>query len=662
MKFDIKSLTLDEKLQLLTGKDVWRLETANGKLPEIFLADGPHGLRMHDVTKEGLPVKPATAMPTLSSLANTWNVELAYLQGATIAEDCLENNADVLLAPGVNIKRTPLCGRNFEYFSEDPFLAGALAKAYIQGVQSKGVGTSLKHFYANNREYDRFYQTSELDERTAREIYLPAFEMALEAEPWTVMCAYNPINGIWASENKKALDGLLRHEFGFSGLIMSDWDAVHNSWRAVKATLDLRMPYQKAAYDELKKGYDNGWITEEEIDARVEKILELIEKAQHKKAITTTKEQRHENALTIAREGVVLLKNDDEILPLKGGNIIVGGYFQEDQAYGGGGSAFVTTLYKTKSLPVLLAERIGATAQVSASKTNLWNTFNTMNIKALYREADAADTVVLCLGTGKLLECESFDRTTLRLSPSQEEYILNVAKRNKNVIVILYAGSAIDVSPWIDKVKGVVLAGYLGEASQEAVADVLSGKVCPSGKLNETFPLCLEDTPTGDRHGDGFCERYDEGIFIGYRWFEKHEIAVQFPFGYGLSYAKFEYSDLQLNKLGETDYEISYLVKNVSNVDGKEVSQVYVRDLAAMVSRPEKELKGFAKTQLKAGEEKRVTVKLNARSFAYYSVNLGKWYVENGTFEILVGASSQDIRLKEKLFINLPENEQFSNE
>ena len=660
MKFDIKTLTLDEKLQLLTGKDFWRLETANGKLPEIFLADGPHGLRMHDVNKEGHPVIPATAMPTLSSLANTWSVELAYLQGSTIADDCLENGADVLLAPGVNIKRTPLCGRNFEYFSEDPFLSGMMAKAYIEGVQEKGVGTSLKHFYANNREYDRLYQTSELDERTAREIYLPAFEIALEAEPWTVMCAYNPINGIWASENKAALDDLLRKEFGFTGLIVSDWDAVHNSWRAAKSTLDLRMPYRPSAYEELKKGYENGWLTEEEIDARVEKILVLMEKAQNKKTVTTTKEQRHENALQIAREGIVLLKNEDDLLPLKGGNILVEGAFKEGQAFGGGGSAYVTTSYKTESLPTLLAARIGETAQVTASQAWLRGTNNNYHIKSFYQKADFADAVVLCLGTGKEIECEGYDRTTIRLSPTQEEYILNVAKRNENVVVVLYAGSAIDVSLWVDKVKAVVLAGFLGEACQEAVADVLSGKVCPSGKLNETFPVCLEDTPTGDRHGDGFCERYDEGIFVGYRWFDKHDLAVQFPFGYGLSYAKFEYSDLQIKKLGETDYEISYLVKNVSGVDGKEVSQVYVRDLAAMVSRPEKELKGFAKTTLKAGEEKRVSVKLNARSFAYYSVPLKKWYVENGDFEILVGASSRDIRLKAKLSIELPENEQYS--
>jgi beta-glucosidase len=291
MKYDIKNLTLDEKLRLLAGKNNWQLSNANGKLPDVFLSDGPHGLRMHDFEKN--ETKPATAMPNLSVLANTWDTELAFLDGATIADDCLQEGADVLLAPGVNIKRTPLCGRNFEYISEDPYLAGVMAKAYIEGVQSKGVGTSLKHFCANNREYDRFYQSSDVDERTLREIYLPAFEIAVEAKPWTVMCAYNPINGIWASENKWLLQDVLRGEFGFDGLIMSDWNAVHNSWRAAKAGIDLEMPFREVAFEELKKGYENGWLTEEEINARVEKALELMEKCTTlKKEITTTKEQR----------------------------------------------------------------------------------------------------------------------------------------------------------------------------------------------------------------------------------------------------------------------------------------------------------------------------------------------------------------------------------
>ncbi|MBQ8406855.1 MAG: glycoside hydrolase family 3 protein, partial [Clostridia bacterium] len=279
MKYSVKDLTLEEKMKLLVGRDCWRLENANGKLPDVFLSDGPHGLRMHDIqTNE---TKKATAMPNNVVLANSWNVDLAYLSGETIADDCIEKGADVLLAPGVNIKRTPLCGRNFEYFSEDPYLAGYMAKSFIEGVQSKGIGTSLKHFCLNNREYDRFYQSSEVDERTMREIYLPAFEIAVQAKPWTVMCSYNLVNGVWASENKWILKEILRDEFLFDGLIVSDWCAVHSSFRAVKATLDLEMPYRKGAYEELKGAYEKGLVTEEEIDARVEKILCLMEKTQN---------------------------------------------------------------------------------------------------------------------------------------------------------------------------------------------------------------------------------------------------------------------------------------------------------------------------------------------------------------------------------------------
>ena len=660
MKYDIKNLTLDEKLRLLAGKNNWQLSNANGKLPDVFLSDGPHGLRMYDF--EQGKTKPATAMPNLSVLANTWDTELAFLDGATIADECLQEGADVLLAPGVNIKRTPLCGRNFEYISEDPYLAGVMAKAYIEGVQSKGIGTSLKHFCANNREYDRFYQSSDVDERTLREIYLPAFEIAVEAKPWTVMCAYTPINGIWASENKWLLQDVLRGEFGFDGLIVSDWGAVHNSWRAAKAGIDLEMPFREAAFDELKKGYENGWLTEEEIDARVEKALELMEKCTtQKKEITTTKQQRHENAVKIVKEGVVLLKNEDNILPLKGGNIMVGGPCSFTPCYGGGGSALVTSEYQGKGLAELLGETMGDKANVTHTHFACGTDYNHMfHSRNAYVQAYKSDVVVLCVGNSKVVESEAHDRENIRLSNVQEDLILNTAKVNPNVVVVLNVGSAVDMSAWIDSVKAVVLLGFSGEGGQEAIADILTGKACPCGKLAETYPLSLDDTPAQDYRGNGFYERYSEGIFVGYRWYDATETDVLFPFGHGLSYAQFEYSDMQVEKLSETDYEVSFNVKNVSNVDAKEISQVYVRDVFAMVPRPEKELKGFVKTALKAGESKRVSVKLNARSFAYYSIPLKKWYVENGDFEILVGASSRDIRLKEKLTIELPENEQWT--
>lgn len=664
MKYDLKSLTTEEKLRLLTGKDSWRTYDANGKVKEIFLSDGPNGLRKVAKNPETGEEKTlaATAMPTISVLANSWNRDLAYLDGKTIANDCIEKGADILLAPGVNMKRTPLCGRNFEYASEDPFLAGTMAKAYIEGVQSKGIGTSLKHYCANNREYDRLYQTSEIDERTLREIYLPAFEIAVQAQPWTVMCSYNPINGVYASENRYLLEDVLRDEFGFNGLIVSDWGAVHSNFRRVKAGLDLEMPYTEQSYSDLQAAYDKGLITDEEVDACAARVLELLEKTDNdQKTIDFTPEQRHENAVTIAKEGIVLLKNAENILPFKKGNILVSGNMAENPPVGGGGSAFVYTEYKQKNLAALLSEKLNGNAEVKYNgETVFYGGGNAFHVKATYQKAYEADAVVLCVGTDPSLESESFDRYSLKLPHVQEEFILRTAEVNENVVVIVYAGSAIDMSAWIDKVKAVVFAGFAGEGVNEALAAVLSGETVPSGKLAETFPLSLADTFTGLQVGNGFSEWYNDGIFVGYRYYDKMKKEVLFPFGHGLSYADFEYSGLDIKKLSETDYEISYNVTNVSETAAKEISEVYVKDVFAMVLRPEKELKGYSKDLIEAHETKRVTVKLDARSFAYYNTSMKKWHVENGVFEILIGASSRDIRLKGKINIELPETTQQS--
>ena len=451
--FDIKKLTLDEKIRLVAGKNNWQLSTANGKLPQVFLADGPHGLRKVSVEKlaQGVPEKQATykttAMPNISVLSNTWSVETAFLDGETIADDCLEYGADILLAPGVNIKRTPLCGRNFEYFSEDPYLSGHMAKAFIEGVQSKGIGTSLKHFCCNNREYDRWTRNSEVDERTLREIYFPAFEIAIEAKPWTIMCSYNPVNGVYASENKKLLDGVLRKDFGFDGLIMSDWNAVQQSARAIKNTLDLEMPYRPEAYTEIKQALDDGYLTEAELDRAVLQVLKLIEKAQtSKKSITTTKDERHKNALAIAREGITLLKNEDGILPLKGGNIFVSGAFAYYPPVGGGGSAQAQTDYQMKPLFEEITARLDGKGKAYTGKgvassspfTYAWT------MKADLPESYRADTVVLCVGTNDTIESENYDRFSIRLSKQQENYILETAEVNPNLIVVLFAGSVID--------------------------------------------------------------------------------------------------------------------------------------------------------------------------------------------------------------------------
>ena len=646
---DIKTMTTAEKIRFLTGKDAWCTWGAEGKIPEVRMADGPNGVRRKD---PDAPPRFATSMPNGCVVANTWSVQAAELEGKTIAQECIENEVDIILGPGINIKRTPVCGRNFEYFSEDPYLAGVLAKAYVEGVQNEGVGACVKHYCANNRELPRCYQSSDVDERTLREIYTKPFETVSEAEPWMVMCSYNPVNGVYASENKKILDGILRKQIGYNGVIVSDWAAVHSRHKAAKASLDLAMPFNQTHVDELTAAYEKGLITETEIDECVERLLALVEKktqADKKKKLTTTKAERHENAVKIAKEGIVLLKNEDGVLPLKTGKTLVLGQQAIAPLIVGGGSGTVATEFVQTPLHEVLSTRMPDSQFGFRSVTR--RNFMVM-------DAYEADSVVICVAAH--LQSECMDRDDIRLPKSNEDLILRTAEVNENVIVVIYSGSAVDMSAWIDKVKGVVFCGYPGEGANEALADILTGKTVPSGKLAETFPLTLADTFGGGANGDYFTEWYNDGIFVGYRYYERSGKNVLFPFGHGLSYAKFTYSDLRVKKLGETDYEISYVIRNESDFDAKEVSQVYVKDAFAMVVRPKKELKGFSKDLIKAHGEKRITVKLDASAFAYYSTSFDKWYVENGTFEILVGASSADIRLKAKLEIALPDEEQQS--
>ena len=665
MKIQTKDLTLDEKLLLLTGDSVWTTNSLNGKLKSIWLSDGPHGLRK--LTEKGWgsweTTVEATAMPNLSLVSNSWDKELFYLMGSTLADDCIDNNVDVLLAPGVNIKRTPLCGRNFEYVSEDPFLAGTLAKEYIDGIQNKGVGTSLKHFALNNREYDRLYQSSDVDERTMMEIYFRAFEIALRAKPWTVMCSYNPVNGVYASENKKLLDTYLRKTLGFDGVIVSDWGAVHNRYKALKATLDLEMPNSDAAFNNLKNAYEKGLITDQEIDSSVDRILALIEKTENdKKKTTTNKAERHQNAVKIAAESMVLLKNEDNLLPIKNGqSVAVAGMFANNPPMGGGGSAIVKTAFKQEPFDKLLKDKL-PNSEIKQQKTWEGGVDRNRNLKEKIINAYGADVSIICIGNDSVVESEDFDRITIKLRPNQINNIKEIAKANENTVVLLYAGSAVDVSDWIDDVKALLLVGFAGEGANEAITDILTGKVCPSGKLTETYPVSIEDTYCEEFMGNGGAELYSDGIFVGYRYYDASDAQVMFPFGYGLSYANFTYSDLEVIKTGDTDFTVRYKITNNSNIDAKEISEVYVKDVVSMVIRPEKELKGFSKDLIKAGETKTVEVKLDFSSFAYYSTAFDKWHVENGDFEILVGSSSQDILLKGKVKIDLPNETQQSNE
>ena len=654
---NLKDLTIDEKITLLTGKDCWRINDLNGKLPSLFVSDGPNGLRK--IAPDGSTVK-ATAMPNISMLTNSWDTELAFLDGSTIAEDCIENDVDVLLAPGVNIKRTPLNGRNFEYFSEDPYLAGTMAKSYIEGVQSKGVGTSLKHFVANNREYDRLFQSNDIDERTIREIYCKPFEIAVQAKPWTVMCSYNLVNGVKVAEHRQLLKDILRDKLGFDGLIVSDWGAVENPVNSVKATLDLCMPYYGNYFTEIKSAYEKGEITEEEIDFAVTNILNLLEKKEKaNKKVTLSKQERHDNAVKIAKESIVLLKNDDDILPLnKNSKVFVGGRFNNNPSLGGGGSAYVLTDYEVPSLSEVLDKNYvytikkGLSLAIGVHDDIKMSLEYVRNARADYNDILDNDICIICVGEEAPTVSENYDREHLKLSTAQEEFIIRASELNENVVVVLHAGSAIDVSNWIDCVKGVVLAGFGGEGINEALASVLSGETNPSGKLSETYPICLEDTYCEDYLGNKGVEWYRDGIFVGYRYYDKTRTEVAFPFGHGLSYAEFEYSNISVEKVSKYEYNLSYDIKNLSKGDGKEVSQVYIKEVLPWVTRPEKELKAFSKDLIKAGETKKINVKLDFNAFSYFSTPHDKFIVKDGYFDVMIGASSRDIKLITRIKID----------
>lgn len=647
MKYNIKDFSIDEKIRLITGKNEWETDDLGGKVPSVFMADGPHGLNKFENGK----FLPATAMPSLCVLANTWDVDLAEEMGSAIADECIENNVDVLLAPGVNIKRDILNGRNFEYFSEDPYLTGKFARRYIEGVQKKGIGTSLKHFCANNFEYDRYTRSSEIDERTLREIYFPAFEEALKAKPWTVMSSYNRLNGVYTAQHKKLLKNVLRDEFGFEGLTVSDWSAVHDHVAAVKATLGLRMPYKDCAFEELKEAYNKGVLTEEEIDVSVNQVLELIQKKidNNDKKVFTTEKERHDIAVKIAKEGIVLLKNQDNILPLKGNeNLAVLGWFDKNPAVGGGGSSAVVVKNKIPALSEILAQKFSGRVYSGMVVTDEF--LRTVEREeANLNEAYISDVVLVCVGETSAMVLEGRDKETIRLTAAQENLILKTAKYNSNVVVLISGSSVVDMSAWIDKVKAVMYVGFAGEGVNEALSSLILGEDSPCGKLTETFPVRIEDTVTEGKLCSSQVEHYKEGIFVGYRHYDYEQLDVLFPFGHGLSYADFEYSDLTAVVLDNGSVEVSYCVENKSSKAAKEVSQVYVKDVFSSVVRPIRELKGFSKDYISPNEKKKISVILDTRAFAYFSTATDEWTIEKGVFEIEVGVSSRDIKLSTKI-------------
>ncbi len=639
-KLTAKDLTIDEKLRLLMGVGGWTTYSAGGKLYEMFLSDGPVGLRKPAQDENGKWYDlPAVAHPSTQLLAQTWRPELAHKTGEMIADDGIDNNIDVLLAPGVNIKRHPLCGRNFEYFSEDPLVSGVFGREYIHGVQSREIGATLKHFCCNNLEYSRYFLSSEVDERTLREIYLEPFRIAAEAKPWATMSAYNLVNGVRMSEHKK-LYTVLREEFGFDGLIMSDWSAVQDHVASIRAGLDLEMPECRISHETLKKAYEDGKITDEEIDACVERMLRFVYRAEAasktRKAKATVAERRAA-AQEVAEKGIVLLKNDG-ILPLaKDVRVSVTGPCA-DTYTAGGGSSHVTTENPPVSLADALKE-VMPEAEIQHQPLRGSGAYPIGNVtfKAINIAYDM-DASIVCVGQS---DREGFDRDHMKLDGAQERFIINTARQNENTIVVIYAGAPIDMSAWIDEVAAVVWAGYPGEMGGYAIANILSGKVNPTGRLSETFPMTLEDNPTYGQFFDAQRCLYGEGLLVGYRWYDTAHLfgkrpEVRFPFGYGLSYSDIMFTDMNLTEAEDGGFDITVELENVSGIDGSELVQVYVHEVHPVVFRPEKELKAFRMVDVKAGETVKVTLHLTPRDFAYYSTGIDAWRVNPGEFEIIV--------------------------
>lgn len=649
----ISEMTLEEKAAMMSGGNFWESQAIERLgVPAFLLTDGPCGLRKQEGDADHLGLNDsvkAISYPTGSCVASSFDRALIRESGEALGDEAQAEKIAVLLGPAVNIKRSPLCGRNFEYFSEDPYVAGELAAAYIQGVQSKNVGTSIKHFALNSQEHRRMTSSSEADERTIREIYLPAFEKAVkEAQPWTVMAAYNRVNGIFASENEWLLTQVLRKEWGFQGFVVTDWGASNDRVKGVAAGCDLQMPGDAAYNTEaLIKAVQNGELDEAALDLACERLLTVFNQYLENARPDTVfdYEGHHEKARRMAAESMVLLKNDGGVLPLKKEQKVAFlGKFAEKPRFQGGGSSHVNSYRVTGALE--------AAQGLNVTYAPGYTFEQTAPDEALLAEAaacaKAADAAVVFVGITENLESEGFDRRDLQLSPGHKELIEAVAAVNPNTVVVVQCGGCVEM-PWIGQVKGLLYEYLGGEAVGPATIDLLYGAVNPSGRLAETFPLRLEDNPSYLWYqGEGDRTEYREGVFVGYRYYDKVKKEVLFPFGYGLSYTTFAYSDLRLDKSKMQDTEtlsVTVKVKNTGSVHGKEVIQLYVVNAKGEAIRPEKELRGFEKVALDPGEEKEISFTLDKRAFAYWNTQLGNWHVESGEYAVAIGKNSRELVL-----------------
>lgn len=655
----ISKMTLEEKVALCSGSDFWHTKSIERLgVPNIMFSDGPYGLRKQDLKNDNLGINnsiKAVCFPASCATAASFNRSLIYRLGEGLGIACQSENVATILGPAVNIKRSPLCGRNFEYFSEDPFLTSEMATNYIKGVQSKNIGTSIKHFLANNQEHRRMTSSSNIDERTLREIYLTAFESPIvDGKPWSVMCSYNRVNGVQVSESYRFLTTVLRNEWGFDGYVLSDWGAVKDRILGLKAGLDLEMPSSNGMNDkDIIEAVGDGSLDEKILNKSVERILNSVFKYEKNKNVNVewNKEEQHKLAREIEDECIVLLKNED-ILPLDGkSSTAFIGLFAKEPRYQGGGSSHINSFKIESALEAVKSKQNVLYAQGYNVDSEI---INRNLINEAVSIAKNVKTAVVFVGLPDSFESEGYDRKHMKLPVNQTELIKAIIEVQPNTVIVLHNGSPIEM-PWINEVKGVIELYLGGQAVGASTVDILYGDVNPSGRLPETFPIKLEDNPSYLFYGgEKDNVEYREGIFVGYRYYDKKNIDVLYPFGYGLSYTKFKYSNMKLDKKRMRDTDIltvSVDITNVGDVFGKEVVQVYVEDVDGDIIRPIRELKGFEKVPLYPGETKTVSFKLSKRSFAYFNTEINDWHVESGEFIISIGKSSREIICNSKIFV-----------
>ena len=651
MKYEeiINKMTLEEKASLCVGKDYWNSENIERLgIPSIKMSDGPHGLRVQKENGDNLGVNKsevAICFPSSATIANSWDKDVVYKLGKTLGEEAKSENINIVLGPGVNIKRSPLGGRNFEYFSEDPYLTGTMATQYVKGLQSNNVGACVKHFALNNQENRRRTINVVVDERTLREIYLKAFEMIVkEAKPWTVMSAYNKLNGKYCTENEVLL-GILKKEWNFDGIVITDWGAENDRVKGLAAGNELEMPGGRGnGKEEIIQAVKDGKVSEKYLDKIVDRILNIAFKCERAEQ-SYNKEEHHEIAMELAQESIVLLKNEDNMLPINKRKIALIGDMAKNPRYQGAGSSTINP-YKVENAYDCFIQN-----GIEVDYARGYNRIESDEDKELVNQAVEVainkEAVILFLGLTENYESEGMDRTSLEIPKNQIKLIESIYSVNQNIIVVLSNGAPITME-WKDKAKAII-TGYLGgESGAKAMVNCILGKVNPSGKLAETYPIKLEDTPCFNNFpGTEISVEYKESIYVGYRYYDKNNIKVLYPFGYGLSYTTFEYSNLNVK-----NNVVSFKIKNTGKVKGKEIAQVYVSQCNPTIFKPLKELKGFEKVELEPDEEKEVNITLDDSAFQYYNVQNKKWEIEAGEYKILVGKSCESIELECKIYID----------